>query len=143
MVSLILKNKVITFHFLILFSFNSWAYNIECSNGALEKMKKLELTKINAGICFLLEDGEKYFVSSKCQTKCAALTPKNIYFSHNDLLSEFGKPGFKLCNLLDGKPELINLYIGTGSQRVRSDRCVFPDNSFVSTEFLLKSYLSK
>lgn len=143
MASLILKNKTLVFLSSLIISINTWASSLECSVGHIEKMKNLKLTKVNAKICFLKEDGERFFVSSNCKKRCDALVEKNIFVDNDDLLSEFGKPGFKLCALLNGKPELVNLYLNSNNQLLKSDRCVFSDNSFISTEYLLKVYLSR
>ncbi|AFY00794.1 hypothetical protein Bdt_1094 [Bdellovibrio bacteriovorus str. Tiberius] len=62
-------------------------------------------------------------------------------FAFEQFLSDTGKPSFKLCRKLGGKPELLDFQAATKTYKL--DRCLFKDASFVDTDTLLAHYIQR
>lgn len=107
-----------------------------------EKVKIIEnnVTKENSEfICFFKENYTKHFVSANCREgKCLALARKKQLIAQSELYSKFGKPGFKLCKLLGGRPSLVDIHLK--GRIVHADKCHFVDDSFVATDFLIREF---
>lgn len=136
---LLILNRIL--EIICLFAFGVYAYDIKCEQGTITSVIEYSLKTRKIEMCFLHEDERSYFVSKKCSKKCDALYRKKIFIKFNDLLHQFGKPGFKLCRFIGGQPELVTLKTSKYSERINTDRCVFQDKSFVSTDYLMQLYL--
>lgn len=89
--------------------------------------------------CF--NKNKNVLISKSCLKKnCRAFEDKRK-FKLDELLSPMGKPSFRLCRELSGKPELLEFYVENKSYKL--DRCLFNDGSFVDTDFLLSHYLER
>ncbi|MBL7545302.1 MAG: hypothetical protein JNL11_15900 [Bdellovibrionaceae bacterium] len=89
--------------------------------------------------CF--NEEKTILLSKNCQTKKCSAFDYPYKFKIDQLLSEMGKPSFKLCREIGGKPELLEFYVDNKPYKL--DRCLFNDGSFVDTDFLLSYYLER
>lgn len=81
-------------------------------------------------------------ISTNCSTEnCFSKTPK-LKLNRSDLYSEFGKPGFELCRMLHGKPQIIEFVVN--QKWFKLDRCLFNDGTwYMDTDFLIDNYFIK
>lgn len=92
-------------------------------------------------ICFI-----ERFASSK---ECFPLVEKNCYFSNIDkkitrslVFKKIGQPGFRLCHLLNGSPQLYEIYLR--KKWIPFERCYAPDrHSFADIDELMRLYQSR
>ncbi len=90
----------------------------------------------NASYCF---DGEDFsLLSLNCypDENCIAVQKTDLQVPEEKLQGQFGSPGFKLCYIYGGKPQLLDIW--SGKKWVKMDRCLFEaDQSFVDIPSLL------
>ena len=127
--------------FFLLNSSKAHANDMRCVSGKMTSMSDSLLTTKKAELCFLHDLKRSYFVSKKCEKECEALQKKDLLIDFSDLFSQFGKPGFKLCQLLGGTPQLVILTLKDNPIENKTDQCVFKDQSSVSTDYLMEIYL--
>ena len=82
-------------------------------------------------------------ISSACRTKkCNALRKFPLVIDRDSLYSEFGNPGFKLCQKLGGKAEILEFFFD--KRWYKLDRCLFSsDGSYVDTGTLMAVYFQR
>lgn len=126
-------------NFLFFFLLQANADNLLCQKG---KVSQVEFGKTkNEIVDFCFNSKKTIFVSKDCQLKkCSAFESIKKY-KIDDLLSPVGKPSFKLCRELSGKPQLVEFYVENKPYKL--DRCLFNNGSFVDTDFLLSHYLER
>lgn len=136
-------NRVLKFLIAFLFLGSaSFGAEVTCSSGSIIRSISFEKVKVDSDICFITDTQDKFYVSKLCKKKCAAISRRFIPVDRKKLFTSSGKPGFKLCKAYGGKPELIDI-ITKDNKKIRTDRCVFSDESFVSTEYLLKKHFHR
>jgi hypothetical protein len=114
------------------------AHALDCINGHIRIRTLGNLKVEQARYCYDKKRVE--LISPNClDFHCKAFQNKKMY-DLNDLHSNYGKPGFKLCRILSGEPALVEFE--EANRWYKSDRCLFrEDNSFVDTGTLLGKYL--
>lgn len=130
---------VLLISFVFTVSFMAQAQELICISGRISQVEFGKTKEESADYCF---NGEKTVLLSKnCQQKkCSAFEDKRR-FEIGELLSEFGKPGFRLCRELGGQPEIIEFIVESTPYKL--DRCIFKDRSFSDSDFLLNHYLKR
>jgi hypothetical protein len=115
------------------------ALELTCVSGKISQIEFGKLKEESSNYCF---NGDKTVLLSKnCQQKkCRAFEDKRK-FKISLLVSQIGKPGFKLCRELGGQPEIVNFFVQNRSYKL--DRCLFKDGSFADSDFLLAHYLER
>jgi hypothetical protein len=121
------------------FSVSAQAQELICVSGKISQIEFGKLKEESADYCF---NGDKTVLLSKnCQQKkCRAFEDKRK-FKISELLSQIGKPSFKLCRELGGQPEIIEFFVE--GQPFKLDRCLFKDGSFSDSDYLLAHYLQR
>ena len=107
-----------------------------CISGQIRFTRYSKETVEKADYCFNSE--KTFLVSKNCVSKkaqCIALMSKRNEIE--DLVSEYGSPGFKLCYQVHGLPQIIEFY--DGEAWVSTSRCFFKsDKSFINMDLLIK-----
>lgn len=84
-------------------------------------------------------------ISPECKNgpsiKCTALARHPQPIDLKQVYKPQGSPGFHLCRLVGGKPELLEFAVGKTWQPL--DRCTFPNGSFVDGGTLIQHYIHK
>jgi len=90
----------------------------------------------SSAICY--NENKDFIISHPCDEKtCQAKNNiKKFQGKIVNLLSEYSKPGFTLCEKIKGEPEIIEFYAEKSWHK--ADRCLFKDGSFISTDRLIK-----
>lgn len=122
---------------ILLFALN--AHALTCESGKIRSFTNFE-EKINeAEYCYNTDFNELYSKSCESQ-KCSAFESQGVFVAKDLKTHGFGTPGFKLCRLLNGKPEIVDFWANGDWQHL--DRCNFEDG-FVDTGVLYKFYLKR
>lgn len=129
-------NKLIILNLII---FNAWADDLICSKGNIIYTEYQEDKIIKSEFCY--NDEKTILLSKKCKDhKCDAFKNQNT-FPIDEFLGETGKPGFKLCRKLGGKPQIIKFSVK--KDLFKLDRCIFNDGEYADTGYLLEHYIEK
>lgn len=93
-------------------------------------------------ICSIVtSDSTKYYLSKSCEKeKCEILkrTAKEIKienYTHN-----IGSPGFKLCEALEGIPQIFEFKKIKDKEWESTSRCLFGKSDFVEISFLMMKW---
>ncbi len=115
------------------------AQDLTCSSGRISQVEFGKIKVESSNYCF--NSDKTVLLSRNCQQKkCRAFEDKRR-FKIGELLSEVGKPSFRLCRELGGQPEIIEFFVE--DQPYKLDRCLFKDGSFADSDFLLAHYLER
>lgn len=115
---------------------------INCSISSSPIIENGRKNSNNTKVCFIEQNTNRFYISESCKYEdCLALEKQKVFLDFNNFITEVGKPGFKLCKALGGKPSLVNLAIF--QNKLHTDKCTFKDESFVSTDYLIEVYRSK
>jgi hypothetical protein len=90
-----------------------------------------------AAYCRIAVDSSdrRYWVSEACRAlDCKPLAEPRMPVRLPKESSQIGTPGFKLCLLLKGTPQLVEYFDGTWKE---NDRCIFSETEFVETSLLV------
>lgn len=130
-------NMSIKFLLALLLPINVSATDLECDTSQIRALVFGRTETSTATFC--TNEMRTNLFSKNCQKNhCAALAAASRRIDISQLNTEVGKPGFKLCRLLGGKPELIEFLFRNTWYRL--DRCLFDsDQSFVDTGTLLEN----
>ena len=125
--------KTIVFVGLITFTLS--LFGGECKNGAIkfynDGVPKIEMLPI----CFKKIGNQNALISEKClMGSCLATQQQKapIVFTKYSMQ---GNPSFRLCKAVGGNPQLIE-YKTEDIGFTSYNRCLFPDGSFVQTDYL-------
>lgn len=116
-----------------------FALELKCAAGKIEQTE-FGKTKIEKSeYCF--NKNKTLLISKPCyQSHCEkSLSQKK--FKMSELFSDIGKPGFKLCRELNGRPEIITFFVENVPYKL--DRCLFKEGNFIDTDYLLSLYLER
>ena len=105
-----------------------------CISGQIRYVRYGKELIENADYCF--DSKKTLFISKNCvlkKGKCLALISQR---KPDDLVSEYGSPGFKLCYQINGLPQIVDFF--DGESWIASNRCFFEsDKSFINTDLLI------
>ena len=116
----------------------SGAEKFSCSEGTITKTAFEKISSESAGICY--NNDKTALVSKNCLERKCSVFQNPARYSISEFMGDIGKPGFKLCRKIGGKPELIEFSIEKKFYKL--DRCLFPDGNFSDTSLLLSFYLN-
>lgn len=124
--------------FISILLFTSKAYALTCEVGKIRSTTDYVDTVITGEYCYNSDFNQLY--SKSCENKkCTAFQSKEIFTIQGLNTKGVGTPGFKLCRLLNGKPEIVDFWAQGEWQPL--DRCNF-DDGYVDTGSLYKYYLN-
>ncbi|MNL16202.1 hypothetical protein D3C87_1372320 [compost metagenome] len=113
---------------------------LSCSKGQIRILSNAEWKHSPAEYCY--NSDFTVFVSPSCNSsskkKCLAFTHQRK-FEVSELSSFIGTPGFRLCRLMNGAPDILDFEVNKKWHTL--DRCVFTDGSFVDTGSLMGVHL--
>lgn len=115
------------------------AQALTCEPGKIRSFTNFEEQVTEAEYCYNSDFNELYSKSCENQ-KCSAFVSQKVFVAKDLKTHGFGTPGFKLCRLLNGKPEIIDFWANGEWQHL--DRCNFEDG-FVDTGTLYQFYLKR
>ena len=117
----------------------SYAAEFSCVSGNLRQVEFGKIKTESAEYCF--NKDQTILISKNCQSMTCEAFKGNRKYRIDELLSQMGKPAFKLCRNLGGQPELVEFSVSNRFYKL--DRCLFRDGSFVDTDYLLSFYLKR
>jgi hypothetical protein len=117
------------------------AYTSEftCTTGKIEQISFGKMLSEKSSYCY--NKTLTNLISLNCYKTHCEKTLSNTKYKIQDLISTVGKPGFKLCNKLNGNPEIITFYVSNISYKL--DRCLFTNGNYVDTDYLLSLFLER
>lgn len=127
-----MKTKtILSFFGLLIFSFSVHAgKDFGCISGKLRFLEGKTEKIVNETYCYdsLLR---KIYSSGRCKpnTKCMADFDKPIMMKMDELSGERGSPGFKICEKVQGVPQIIDYW--DGDHWIKTARCIFKDGSYI------------
>tara|TARA_R110002072_G_scaffold534_7_gene4219 strand:+ start:115086 stop:115481 length:396 start_codon:yes stop_codon:yes gene_type:complete len=123
----------------MLFSLPTMALE-ECNVGTIEFTNKQKKIQKKMSFCFDQDKRDKYIYSKNCKgLKCKPLLlPEKRPVDISKYKFSVGSPGFKVCRELKGSPQIIKYQLGKDKKWNQSARCIFDDETFVSTNLLFK-----
>jgi hypothetical protein len=129
-------NKIL---FLSFFLVSSMTYALDCQKSKIQYITFGIKSVENSYFC--TNQYKDLIISNNCKNKkCYAYKASHLKYRVSSLSSEVGKPGFKLCRKLKGKPQIIRFLVL--KKWYKLDRCIFStDNSYIDSGSLLKFYL--
>ena len=113
----------------------------DCFLGKLRYLKRGKRVVENSTYCFLKSIKRKtpYIVSQKCYLKkCEIIKngPHPVVVTNS--ASNYGTPGFKLCEKLQGSPQLFEYK--TKNKWFETGRCIFGHDSYVEIPYLIDTW---
>lgn len=124
---------------LLAVSFATQAQELTCVSGKISQVEFGKTKEESSDYCF---NGDKTVLLSKnCQQKKCKVFEDKRRFRVGELLSQIGKPSFRLCREVGGQPEIIEFFVERKPYKL--DRCLFKDGSYSDSDFLLAHYLAK
>lgn len=120
----------------------AWALEFTCiKNGEIKILFDAEVTVEKASYC-TNKDGN-ILISENCHRKNCTKQLKPVKFDlDREVDSGIGTPGFTLCRMMGGKPEIIEFKLN--EQWLGLDRCLFePERTFIDTGYLYQLNLEK
>ncbi len=115
------------------------AEKLECVSGKITQVEFGKKKEEIAEYCF--NSDKTILLSKNCQQKKCKAFDDGRRFKVSELVSQTGKPSFRLCRELGAQPEIVDFFVK--NQPYRLDRCLFKDGSFADAEFLLAHYLER
>lgn len=97
--------------------------------------EKINISKVR----FCTNDTKDVLLSKECNDESCLAFKSEQHFSRNDLKMNVGNPGFQFCEKLHGKARIVEFRVKRDWYKL--DQCVFPDGSFVNTDYLMGHYL--
>ncbi|MGE5086430.1 MAG: hypothetical protein ACM3MG_09040 [Bacillota bacterium] len=122
---------------LVILFFATNALALTCESGKIRSFTDFQEKVTESEYCYNSDFNELYSKSCENQ-KCSAFESQQVFVAKDLKTHGFGTPGFKLCRLLNGKPEIIDFWANEEWQHL--DRCNFEDG-YVDTGALYKFYL--
>lgn len=129
-------NKII---FIFLFFNTGFSKELDCINGKIEQTSYGKLITEQSSFCF--NDAKNLLISKECYKNHCEKELSKRKFTIDELYSEIGKPGFRLCRNLKGNPQIITFYVE--KKAFKLDRCLFSNGNYVDTDYLLSIYLDR
>ncbi|MNJ94881.1 hypothetical protein D3C87_125840 [compost metagenome] len=112
---------------------------IICTQG---KVTKVEFGIVkNEALEFCTNSDKNVFLSKSCRDKKCTAFQKNKKYALSEVMSPMGNPGFKMCRLLGGEPEIIEFYVKKVPYKL--DRCFFKNGDFADTSSLMEFHLQR
>lgn len=132
--------SVILSSLVLIFSFTAEARDLACvSSGKIVQIEFGKKKQEAAAYCFNKE--KTVLLSKSCQRKnCKAFENKKKFKIEN-FLAPMGKPGFRFCRELGGRPEIVEFFVEDKPYKL--DRCLFTSGDFADTDFLLSHYIER
>jgi hypothetical protein len=122
---------------LLLINLINFTYASECFNSKSTIIFNHEKKSEDFKICIYSHEKINYLVSESClDLKCSLLNQKIEGIEIPDRKFNIGSPGFKLCYVLGGVPQIFD-YINLSQKNETTDRCLFGKNDFVENSLLI------
>lgn len=128
-----MKSKIIPLTIFILLPLSAFAgKDFGCIDGQIRFIEGKSEKIIKEKYCYdaLLR---KIYSSGQCRpnTKCMADFDRPIVLKLADVSGETGSPGFKICEKINGVPQIMEFW--DGDRWIKTARCVFKDGSYTDT----------
>lgn len=129
------RSTVVTICFLLCFPLMG---NETCTNVETKHVEGQDEKSSRTEACVRKDERDIYIYSKNCKgLECKVLKePATKPVSLRGYKRSIGSPGFKVCRELEGSPQIFS-YKYSGKW-YKTDRCIFEDGSFASTNLLLK-----
>lgn len=116
---------------ILLLSFANLAL-AECAKTNLRYIYQHQMKNESVNFCFNEQTGN---LVGKCQKNCLAKSLIKREIKKEQLFSVFGSPYFKICEVYEGTPRIIEIFLQKRWQK--TSVCVFEDESFIDNASLL------
>lgn len=114
------------------------ADNLKCYPASnMTYTHKMKSTSLKGKFC--VDTKSDFIINEACSVKsnCMAMKRQDIPLTILHEKPDIGSPGHRICQILKAVPIIVK-YKTTGKDLKETSICLFPDDSFISIDYMMK-----